>query len=105
MNWCIPRYFRMAFTNKRVLQQRGDMVLTLRSHEIIKRPRETPQKLCDHLMVTCYQEYVESCEKILHQKLSVTRNAVTWTDDQKKMILREMQKYPYLKDYNFEDVP
>ena len=36
------------------------------------RPKETLQRLCDHLGVTCFGDYIEKCIKILYGTPSFT---------------------------------
>ena len=95
----------MVSTNKVVLERLGDMVLSFKSYETITRPKETIRRLCDHLMVTCYEEYVEACARILYSDIPVTRNSIAWTDNQNRRVLEEMKKYPFLEDFNFENIP
>ena len=104
LEWAIKYYFLRATTNRELLARRGNIILNLKSHETIQRPHETIQKLCNHVMVTCYPEFVEACVNILFEKVSVTRNSVVWTDNQKERVLREMQNYSFFQDFNFEDV-
>ena len=101
----IAYYFQRANTNREVLARRGNIVLNIKSHDTIQRPRETIQKLCDHLRVTCYPDFVDACVDTLFNKLSVTRNTVVWTDNQKERVRREIKSHSFLQDFTFEDVP
>ena len=101
----IGRYFRMAASNKRIRERYGDAVLDIPGHETVLRPRETLQRLCDHLGVTCYEEYIEKCSKILFGTPSVTRNKVVWTEEQKERVTQMMTNYSFLKQYSFDQYP
>ena len=101
----ITYYFKMAASNQRVREQYGDAVLDVPGHELVLRPRETLQKLCDHLGVTCFEDYIEKCSKILFGAPSVTRNKVVWTEDQKERVTEMMKSYPFLKGYSFDKYP
>ena len=53
----IYEYFVMVDTTQRVRERYGDAVLDIPGHETVLRPRETLQRLCDHLGVTCSEKY------------------------------------------------
>ena len=72
-----------GYASQRVRERFGDAVIDIPGHETILRPKETVQKLCDHLGVTCTEDYIEKCSKILYGAPSVTRNKIVWTDEQK----------------------
>ena len=80
-------------------------VLNIRSHDVVLRTKTTLQKICDFLHVTCRDDYLDACASIVFAQPSVTRNLVVWTDQQKRWLLNEMQKYSCLKEYTFEDYP
>ena len=69
------------------------------------RPKETLQRLCDHLGVTCSEDYFEKCSKILYGAPSVTGNKVVRTNEQKMRVTNMMKKYPFLKEYSFAEYP
>ena len=74
-------------------------------HETVLRPRETIQKLCDHLGVTCSDDYLDKCSSIMYAAPSVTRDKVVWTEEQKMRVTHAMQSYPFLRDYAFDQYP
>lgn len=67
-------------------------------------PKETLQRLCDHLGVTCPKDYVEKCRKILRAP-SVTRDKVLWMKEQKERVTKKMKDYPFLEEYSFDEHP
>ena len=99
----IELYFNLTKASQRVRERFGDAVIDIPGHETILRPKETLQKLCDHLGVTCSEDYVEKCSKILYGAPSVTRNKIVWTEEQKQRVTEQMKKYPFLKDFSFDD--
>ena len=101
----IDLYFIRAASNQRVRERYGDAVLDIPAHETVQRPRETLQRLCDHLQVTCFEDYFEKCSKILYGAPLVTRNKVVWTNEQKQRVTKMMQKYPFLTGYSFAKYP
>ena len=102
---CITTYFKLAASNQRVTERYGDAVLDIPGHETVLRPKETLQRLCDHLGVTCSEDYFERCSKILYGAPSVTRDKVVWTKKQKQRVTNMMKKYPFLKEYAFDKYP
>ena len=101
----IDIYFTMAATNQRVRERYGTAVLDIPGHETVLRPKETLQRLCDHLGVTCSENYFETCSKILYGAPSFTRNTVVWTVEQKERVTHMMRKYPFMREYSFENYP
>ena len=69
------------------------------------RPKETLLRLCDHLGVTCSEDYIKKCSKILYGTPSVTRDYVVWTDEQKARVTEMMKDYPFLKQFSFDEYP
>ncbi|KAL9959650.1 hypothetical protein ACROYT_G032990 [Oculina patagonica] len=101
----ITIYFKLAASNQRVRERYGDAVLDIPGHETVLRPRKTIQNMCDHLGVTCSEDYFEKCSKIMYGTPSVTRDKVVWTDDQIKRVTEMMKNYPFMKDYSFDKYP
>jgi len=101
----INYYSVLAAANQRVREKYGDAVLDIPGHETVLRPKETLQRLCDHLGVTCSEDYLRRCSKVLYGTPSVTRNTVVWTEEQKERVTRITKKYPFLRDYSFDKYP
>ena len=95
----------MASATQRVRERYGDAVLDVLGHETVLRPRETLQRLCGHLGVTCSEDYFEKCSKILYGTPSVTRNKVVWTEEQKQRVTKMTKDYSFLKEYSFDKYP
>ena len=77
-------------------------MIDLPSRSFVLKPKESLMKLCDFLGITCDEDYLEACAKILHGTPSITRDKVVWTDKQKQWVHNEIQKYSFLKGYDFE---
>ncbi|XP_078342600.1 uncharacterized protein LOC144628378 [Oculina patagonica] len=101
----ISYYFRLVSSNQRVRERYGDAVLDIPGHETVLRPRQTLQRLCDHLGVMCSEDYLKKCSKVLYGTPSVTRNTVVWTKEQKERVTRMAKKYPFLTEYSFDKYP
>ncbi|XP_078372210.1 uncharacterized protein LOC144655903 [Oculina patagonica] len=99
----IDIYFGMAAANQRVRERYGNAVIDIPGHETVLRPKETLQRLCDHLGVTCSEDYLEKCSKILYGVPSITRNKVVWTVTQKANVTKMIKNFPFLKSYSFDE--
>ena len=99
----IELYFNLTKASQRVRERFGDAVIDISGHETILRPKQTLQKLCHHLGVTCTEDYVEKCSKILYGSPSVTRDKIVWTEEQKQRVTELMKKYLFLRDFSFDD--
>lgn len=80
-------------------------MIDIPGHETVLRPRETIQKLCDHLGVTCSGDYLDKCSNIMYGAPSVTRDKVIWTEEQKRRVTQKMKEFPFLRDYSFDVYP
>ncbi|KAJ7379388.1 hypothetical protein OS493_016625 [Desmophyllum pertusum] len=101
----IKYYFTLVASNQRVRERYGDAVIDIPGHETVLRPKETLQRLCDHLGVTCSEDYFEKCSRILYGVPSVTRDKVVWTEEQTARVTNMMKNYTFLKEYSFDKYP
>ncbi|KAL9978398.1 hypothetical protein ACROYT_G015908 [Oculina patagonica] len=77
-------------------------VLNVYCHEVVSKPQENLQKLCNFLEVTCDEDYIDASSKLLFSKPSFTRNSVVWTSEQKRRVINEMKKYPFMRSFTFD---
>ena len=105
MEKSINRYFKLAAANQRIRELYGDEVVDIAGHETILRPKETLQRLCDHLNVACSEDYFEKCSKILFSTPSITRHKVVWTEEQKVRVTQMMKNYSFLREFSFDKYP
>ena len=95
----------MAAVNQRVIERYGNAVIDIRGHDTALRPKETLQRLCDHLGVTCSEENFEKCSRILYGDPLVTRDKVVWTEEQKARATKLMKNFSFLKQFSFDKFP
>ena len=105
MDRFITLFFILAASNQRIREQYGNAVIDIPGHETVLRPMETLQRLCDHLGVTCSEDYFEKCSKVMYGTPSVTRDKVVWSDEQITRVTEMMKSYPFLKDYSCDEYP
>ena len=98
-------YFSLADANKRIRERYGNDVIDIPGHETVLRPKKTLQRLCDHLGVTCSEEYIEKCSQILFDTPAITRHTVVWTKDQIQRVTKKIMEYSFLEGYSFDKYP
>ena len=98
----IGNYFAEVESAQRLYQQGKYEILDIYGHEVISNPPDNLHTLCNFLGVTCDEDYIEACSKLLYSKPALTRHSVVWTTNKKARIINEMKKYPFLKSFTFD---
>ncbi|KAJ7379394.1 hypothetical protein OS493_016631 [Desmophyllum pertusum] len=105
LDQAIEKYFEKAASSQRVRERYGDAVIDIPGHETVLRPKETLQRLCDHLGVTCSEDYFEKMQQdfvwssFSHERQSsLDRGA-------KARVTKMMKNYTFLKEYSFDEYP
>lgn len=99
----ITKYFILAERNSQLKTKLPGEVYEIHSSEMIQQPRKTLLGICQFLHLTCDQQYLEDCSKIVYHEATKTRHNVVWTETQKELVREQLQAFPFLKDYRFED--
>ena len=99
----IGNYFTLVQINSKLINLLGDSIHLIHSSQLIKEPRKTLVGVCEFLHVNCDHQYFEDCSSIIYKEGTKTRHDVVWTDEQKNLVKEKLQKFPSLKDYNFEN--
>ena len=97
----ITNYFANVKSAETLHQYGKYEVLDIYSHEVVSRPRQNLQKLCDFLEVTCDEDYLNACSELLYSKPSLTRHSIGWTNEQKRRVSRLMRKYKFMRPFTF----
>ena len=79
-------------------------VIEIHGKDFVSDPKGTLLKICNGLGVTCYDNYLEICNKKVYKSESRTRHMLQWTDEQLEMIQQNIDKYSSLKDYTFDSM-
>ncbi|KAJ7357534.1 hypothetical protein OS493_024340 [Desmophyllum pertusum] len=98
----ITHYFNHVESAQRLHQYGKYEVLDIYAHEVISKPQENLQKLCNFLEVTNDKDYIDASSKLLYSKPSLTRHSIVWTSEQKLRVTNEMKKYPFMRPYSFD---
>ena len=95
------RYMKLEEGSERIRQEYP--VLDVPSHHVVLKTKETLKKICAFLQIECTAEFLNACTSIVKPQVSVTRNRLVWTEEQKRWLLKQMQKYSCLSGFTFED--
>lgn len=93
--------FALVETNAQIRKLYGDAVLDISTDDYINNPRETMIQICRFLQVTCYNSYLDKVEKELNKESTRARDQVIWTDKEKEWVAAEINKYSFLKSFEF----
>jgi len=98
----IAKHFRQAESAQRLLQYGKFEVLNIYSHEVVSNPEDNLQKLCNFMEVSCDKDYIDASSKLFYSSSHLTRNFVVWSSKQKQRVVKEMEKYPFLRSFSFD---
>lgn len=52
--------------------------------------------------VSCDKDYIDASSKLFYSSSHLTRNFVVWSSKQKERVIKEMEKYPFLRSFLFD---
>lgn len=76
-------------------------IIEVHTKDLIFDPIATLLKICNGVGVKCSEEYLEICSRKIFKSASKTRYKIKWTEEQLQHIQKNIKKYSYLKEYNF----
>ena len=79
-------------------------MIEIHGKDLISHPRDMILKWCNSLEVTCSDDYLDICSNKIFKTESRTRNLISWSDENLKMMKEYIGKYSSLKDYNFDSM-
>ncbi|XP_027047840.1 uncharacterized protein LOC113675454 isoform X1 [Pocillopora damicornis] len=97
LDFCIDFYFNKVWTVQYLRDLSHYQILNVCSRDLLTNPRRTLQILCDFVGVSCYSEFVELATRDLYSKSSRSRYLIEWNNEQKEKVMKEIQKYSFLK--------
>lgn len=66
----------------------------------LKNTKKEIKKLCQHLNIEVYEEYLNHCRKIVWRNPRKTRFSVDWWDENRiKKVKNKMKKYDFMDGY------
>ena len=96
-------YLGRCETNWRLMEDRGEAIATIHLEDLIADPRQHLVKLARFIGVQPDKEYVDACAGVLFSKPRQTKSSVDWPDDLIDMVIQRIDKYPFLRGYEFAD--
>ena len=76
-------------------------IIEIHTKDLILDPIATLLKICKGVGVKCSEEYLGICSTKIFKGASKTRYKIKWTDEHLQHIQKNIEKYNYLKRYNF----
>jgi hypothetical protein len=99
----IEQYFAQADMNERVMREHGDKTLGFRQEDFIAGPADILRRLCTHLGVDPYDDYIDDCAAIVYASPHKSRTEVEWTPELITEITERIASYNFLEAYSFEE--
>ena len=103
LDFRIKAYFRNC---RAVYDMQRDEQLNINLHQVhlqdlVQKPTEEIEKLCNFFSVQCPKWYVNTCEKHIFKALSRTRDKVVWSRNQIDHVNQQISEIPWLTRYTF----
>ncbi len=97
-------FFNLCKTNQTIGERLGPgNVHPLRHEDLLADPRAELGRLCRFLGVEAGDTYLDACASILYDAPKKSRRAADWPDHVVDAVTAEMGKYPFLRQYGFDD--
>lgn len=99
----MERFFRWAEGSAIAREILGDKLLDVNGLELVQKPAETMSKICRFIEITCTDDFLQACAKVIDPKPSITRHYVVWSKEQMNRMYSVIEQYPFLSHYTFND--
>ncbi len=76
-------------------------VLDIHLVDLVSKPVETIQRLCDFLELNCSEAYLQKCKNKVFGTLSKTRNHVKWPRVLQEQVEKDMKRFTFFSMYSF----
>ena len=100
----IKKYFRYHQAIVSLKEKYNFEIIKVHGTDLILDPKGALLRLCNHLGVTCSNDYLEMCSKKIYKTESRTRLLLNWTKQELKLIEQNIKKYSCLKGYTFDSM-
>jgi hypothetical protein len=78
-------------------------IYDLKHEDFIASPKTALKELCRFLNLEEDESYLEACASIVYKSPHQSRLKTPWTPDLINDLKQKMNRFPFLKDYSFED--
>lgn len=100
----ITKYFRLCRIISAIKEKiDDDHWINVRHEDIIERPRESLIRLCTFLGLNYTEDYLRDCASIIYKSPHKSRLKAPWNHDLIRLVQQEIEKYPLLRGYSFDD--
>ncbi|QQS52343.1 MAG: sulfotransferase domain-containing protein [Bacteroidota bacterium] len=103
----IQRAMRLCFekfdTIQSLIQKKIHSVHTLRYEALLENPVSELSTILSWLEVDGDDAWLDACCRHLYQQPHRSRSKYNWTADEKEQVMRQIEKYPFLQGYTFEN--
>ncbi len=97
----VRNVFRTTQNVQRLRKDLNLTVLEIHSADLVRKPRQTMERICQFLDVECYEEYLDKCDEKVFGKVSITRNLVEWTSDLLAKVENMIKDNSFFQRYTF----
>ncbi|KAL9984583.1 hypothetical protein ACROYT_G006893 [Oculina patagonica] len=80
-----------------------DTILDVNGLELVQKPVETMATICQFIGISCSEDFLQACAKVVDPKPSITRHYVVWPQELLDQVYSMINTYPFLSHYTFED--
>ena len=96
------RFFGWAEGNAIAREILGDKLLDVNGLELVKNPVKYMSKICQFIGITCSDDFIQACAKVVDPTPSTTRTYVVWSEEHMDRMYSEIEQYPFLAHYTFD---
>ena len=96
-------YLDRCETNWKLIEDRGEAVATIHLEALIADPQRHLVDLTRFIGVSPEKEYIDACAGVLFAKPRQTKSSVDWPVDLIDMVIQRIDKYPFLRGYEFAE--
>ena len=100
----MDRFFGWAAGSAIAREILGDKLLDVNGLELVQKPVETMSKICRFIEISCSDDFLKACAKVVDPKPSITRHYVVWSKDQMNKMYSVIEQYPFLSHYTFSSI-
>lgn len=99
----MERFFRWAEGSAIARELLGDNLMDVNGLELVQKPIETMSMICRFIGIECSADYLQACAKVVDPNPSITRNYLVWSKEHMNRIYSQIEQYPFLAHYTYED--
>jgi hypothetical protein len=99
----MDRYFAECETIEKVSAKLEGALIVSRHEDFVQDPKPEITRLCNFVGLDTTDDYLADCASIVRASTNKSRKKVAWTAEQRARVDREIERYSFLRGYNFND--